>query len=77
MGGPPRAATPPTHDAPPAEALAAWALVHGLATLVIDGQLAIPPAGPGALFDAVIARVHIGAAPAPAASALSPPPPHA
>ena len=79
MGGPPGAAAPPTRDAPPAEALAAWALVHGLATLVIDGQVAIPAEGPAALFDAVIGSVRIGAVPeaAPGASALSAPPPHA
>lgn len=78
-GGPTGAVAPPAHDAPPAEALAAWALVHGLATLVIDGQIAVPDSGPGALFDAVIARTRIGPVPETprGASALSEPPPRA
>jgi AcrR family transcriptional regulator len=40
------------------DGLAAWALVHGLATLLIDG--ALPGGEPGALVARVLRRVRIG-----------------
>jgi hypothetical protein len=41
-------------EAPPA-AVALWSIVHGLATLVIDGLIAMPPKGPAR--DARIAAI--------------------
>ncbi len=44
----------------PEDALAAWALVHGLATLLIDGALPSTAGEPGALVERVLKRVRIG-----------------
>ena len=52
----------------PDEAIGAWALVHGLATLLIDRQLRAPPDGAEALFDRVIAAMRF-VPPAPSAGA--------
>ncbi len=41
-----REAAPVRDFEAPAAAIARWSIVHGLATLVIDGLLAMPPAGP-------------------------------
>lgn len=50
---------------PQALAIFAWSAVHGLATLVIDGQLARPGASPDAVIAATVQRVWDGlAAPA-------------
>jgi AcrR family transcriptional regulator len=62
LGGGPRAATPRTgQPGPDDDALAAWALVHGLATLLIDR--ALPPGRePEALVGRVLRRVRFGGA---------------
>jgi AcrR family transcriptional regulator len=53
----------PAGEAPPDEAeaatLAAWSLVHGLASLIVDGR--ITPADPAALARAVTARLNFAA----------------
>jgi AcrR family transcriptional regulator len=42
-------------DAPPRSAVALWSIVHGLATLILDGLVAMPPQGPAR--DAEIAAI--------------------
>jgi AcrR family transcriptional regulator len=46
-----------------ADHLAAWALVHGIATLLIDKRLAIPDAALDATIGLVLGRMRFGATP--------------
>jgi hypothetical protein len=48
-------------SAEPADRLAAWALVHGLATLLIDRRVSIPDAALEATIARVLDRLRLGA----------------